>query len=146
MKSPSGTEIKCPLYVLERVRIIEVFFKKICMRILSVHGKLSVIERCPYQRGVRMERFDCIDIHSHLAREVKINLKQRFGMFVKKEKFHPRWDSIPQSLSQKCNTLNPLRHGGCTSREQGNFCFHFQYFKHHFFSPTISNFFTFAGR
>ena len=24
------------------------FFKKKCMRILSVHGKLSVIERCPH--------------------------------------------------------------------------------------------------
>ena len=39
------------------------------------------------------------EIHSHLAREVKINLKQRFGMFVKKEKFHPRWDSNPQPLN-----------------------------------------------
>ena len=29
------------------------------------------------------------DIHSHLAREVKINLKQRFGMFVKKENSTP---------------------------------------------------------
>ena len=60
MKLPPGAEIKCPLSVLERVRIIEVFFKKKCMRILSVHGKLSVIEtpkgqskvsvleRCPY--------------------------------------------------------------------------------------------------
>ena len=47
MKLPPGAEIKCPLSVLERVRIIG-FFKKKCMRILSVHGKLSVIERCPY--------------------------------------------------------------------------------------------------
>ena len=39
------------------------------------------------------------DIHSRLAREVKINLKQQFGMFVKKEKFHPRWDSNPQPLN-----------------------------------------------
>ena len=39
------------------------------------------------------------DIHSHLAREIKINLKQRFGMFVKKEAFHPRWDSNPQPLN-----------------------------------------------
>ena len=38
-------------------------------------------------------------IHSHQARDVKINLKQRFGMFVKKEKFHPRWDSNPQPLN-----------------------------------------------
>ena len=53
MKLPPGAEIKCPLSVLERVRIIEVFFKKKCMRILSVHGKLrnrevSVLERCPH--------------------------------------------------------------------------------------------------
>ena len=48
MKLPPGAEIKRPLSVLERVRIIEVFFKKKCMRILSVHGKLSVIERCPH--------------------------------------------------------------------------------------------------
>ena len=46
MKLPSGAEIKCPLSVLERIRIH--FFKKKCMRISSVHGKLSVIERCPY--------------------------------------------------------------------------------------------------
>ena len=48
MKLPPGAEIKCPLSVLERVRIREVFFKKKCMRILSVYGKLSVIERCPH--------------------------------------------------------------------------------------------------
>ena len=40
MKLPPGAEIKCPYY--------RGFFKKKCMRILSVHGKLSVIERCPY--------------------------------------------------------------------------------------------------
>ena len=39
------------------------------------------------------------DIHLHLAREVKINLKQRFRMIVKMEKFHPRWDSNPQPLN-----------------------------------------------
>ena len=39
------------------------------------------------------------DIHPHLAREIKINLQQRLGMFVKKEKFHPRWDSNPQPLN-----------------------------------------------
>ena len=50
---------------------------------------------------VRFSQFQDIacDIHSHLAREVKINLKQRLGMFVKKEKFHPRWDSNPQPLN-----------------------------------------------
>ena len=29
------------------------------MRILLVHRRLSVIERCPYKRGVRTERFNC---------------------------------------------------------------------------------------
>ena len=29
------------------------------MRILSAHWKLSVIQRCLYQRSVRTERFDC---------------------------------------------------------------------------------------
>ena len=49
----------------------------------------------------RVSRFQQIacDVHSHLAREVKINLKQRFKMFVKKEKLHPRWDSNPQPLN-----------------------------------------------
>ena len=41
----SGTEIYCPLSVLERVRIMERKY----MRILLRHWKLSVIERCPYR-------------------------------------------------------------------------------------------------
>ena len=49
-------------------------------------------------RGLQFQEIAC-DIHSHLAREVKINIKQRFGMLVKKEKFHPRWDSNPQPLN-----------------------------------------------
>ena len=40
-------EILCPLSLLERVCIIEVFWRK-CMRILSGHRKLSVLERCPH--------------------------------------------------------------------------------------------------
>ena len=36
-------KIKCPLFVLEKVRIIEVFFKKENVRILSGHWKLSLI-------------------------------------------------------------------------------------------------------
>ena len=39
------------------------------------------------------------DIHLHLAREVKINPKHRFGMFAEKEKFNPRWDSNLQPLN-----------------------------------------------
>ena len=34
-------------------------------------------------RVLQFQEITC-DIHSHLTREVKINLKQRFGMFVKK--------------------------------------------------------------
>ena len=49
-------------------------------------------------RGSQFQEIAC-DIHSHLAREVMINLKQRFGMFVKKEKFNPRWNSNSQPLN-----------------------------------------------
>ena len=45
-------EILCPLSVLERVRIIEVFLRG-NVRILSVQRKLSTLERCPY-REVRV--------------------------------------------------------------------------------------------
>ena len=55
----SGSEILCPLSVLDRVGIMEVFKRKY-MRILSGHWKLSVIDRSPYYRGVRTERIDCI--------------------------------------------------------------------------------------
>ena len=49
MKLLSGAEISCPLSVLERVGIMEVFFffKKIYEN-FSGHWKLSVIERSPY--------------------------------------------------------------------------------------------------
>ena len=43
--------VSCPY--IERVRIIEIFFKRKYMRSLSAHWKLSVIERCPY-REVRL--------------------------------------------------------------------------------------------
>ena len=36
------------------------FFLKKIYENMSGHWKLSVIERSPYQRGVRTERFDCI--------------------------------------------------------------------------------------
>ena len=49
-------------------------------------------------RIMQFQEIAC-DIHSYLAREMKINLKERFGMFVKKEKIHPRWDSNPQPLN-----------------------------------------------
>ena len=59
MKLLSGAEISCLVSVLERVGIMEVFLKKIYEN-FSGHWKLSVIERSPYQRGVRIERFDFI--------------------------------------------------------------------------------------
>lgn len=48
----SGAEIKCPLSVFERVRIID-FFPKENVRILLGHRRLSIIERCP-QGEVRL--------------------------------------------------------------------------------------------
>ena len=55
----SGIEIWCPLSVLERVRIIEVFLKKIYVGTLETVRNREVDD--PYQRGVRTERFDCIN-------------------------------------------------------------------------------------
>ena len=55
MKLLSEAEISCPLSVLERVGIMEVFFKKIYEN-FSGHWKLSVIERSPY-REVRLYSF-----------------------------------------------------------------------------------------
>ena len=53
-------EIWCPLSVLERVCIIEGFFQRNVWEFCQYIGdRLSVIERCPYKRGVRTERFDC---------------------------------------------------------------------------------------
>ena len=49
-------------------------------------------------RVTQFQEIAC-DIHSHLTREVNINLKPPFGGFVKKEIFHPRWDSNPQPLN-----------------------------------------------
>ena len=43
------------------------YFKRKCMRILPVHRKLSLLERFPYERGVRMERFDCTVLESYLS-------------------------------------------------------------------------------
>ena len=48
MKLLSGAEISCPLSVLERVGIMEVFFFKKIYENFSGHWKLSVIERSPY--------------------------------------------------------------------------------------------------
>ena len=47
-----GAEISCPLFVLERVCIIEVFLKKIYENFAGTL-ELSEIKRCPY-RGVRL--------------------------------------------------------------------------------------------
>ena len=54
MKLPPGGEIKCPLFVLERVRIIEVFFKEEMYENFvgtweTVRNReVSVLERCPH--------------------------------------------------------------------------------------------------
>ena len=48
-------------------------------------------------REMKIKRKKRVGIY--LAREAKINLKPPFGMFVKKEKYHPRWDSNPQPLN-----------------------------------------------
>ena len=51
----SGAKIKCPLFVLERVHIVEVLFKRKYLRTLVGHRKLYALERCPYREG-----FHCI--------------------------------------------------------------------------------------
>ena len=56
MKLPPGAEIKCPLSVLERVRIIEVFLRRnvIVGTWETVRNReVSVLERCP-QGEVRL--------------------------------------------------------------------------------------------
>ena len=54
------------------------------MRILSVHRKLSVIERCAYLRGVRTERFDCEKKLLHYISMPKILFgdKMRKSLFI----------------------------------------------------------------
>ena len=54
----SGAEIVCPLSVLQRVRIIEVFLKKIHENFVGTlktvrNREVSVLESCPY-REVRL--------------------------------------------------------------------------------------------
>ena len=48
---------KCPLY--GGVRIVEV--GNVGFLAFLGPNQLSVIERCPYYRGVRKERFDCTE-------------------------------------------------------------------------------------
>ena len=45
-----GADISCPLFVLERVCIIEAFLKKIYDNFIGTL-ELSVIERCPHRGG-----------------------------------------------------------------------------------------------
>ena len=63
-----GAKISCPLSILQRVHIIEVIFttnvwvfsqdQVNCRYQRGVLiREVSVLERCPYQRGVRKERF-----------------------------------------------------------------------------------------
>ena len=57
----SGAEIACPLSVLERVGIMEVFFEKIYENFVgtleTVHNiEVSVLEKCPYNCSLVGER------------------------------------------------------------------------------------------
>ena len=74
------------------------------------------------------------DIHSQPAREMKINLKERFGIFVTKEKFHPRWGS-PQPLNLKSNTLVHCATGASCPERITILSFIFLSYKHHFLFP-----------
>ena len=61
MKLLSGAEISCPLSVLERVGIMEVFLKKMYENFVGTletvrNREESVLERCPY-REVRLYSF-----------------------------------------------------------------------------------------
>ena len=62
------------------------------------------------------------DIHSHLAIEVKINLKQRLGMFVKKKKIPNPVGLEPTNFVLEVQHATPLRHGGFLFCKKGNFC------------------------
>ena len=86
------------------------------------------------------------DIHSHLAREVKINVKQIFGMFVKKEKFHPRWEFEPTTFELEVQHASPLRPGAACRGSRAISAFIFCTCKHHFFLLLSLIFFTFARR
>ena len=61
----------------------------------------NVLTRTP-AKGInitfRVSKFD-LELPIKGMREIKSNLKERFAIFVKKEKFHPRWDSNPQPLN-----------------------------------------------
>ena len=54
-----GERDKCPQY--RGVRFGEIGF--IWISVSQGPSELSVIERCPYQRGVRKERFHCTQIY-----------------------------------------------------------------------------------
>ena len=56
--APKGRDFVSVVRIREGLYYRGIFQRK-CMRILLVDRKLSVIERCPYQRGVRTEKFDC---------------------------------------------------------------------------------------
>ena len=49
------------------------FFKKKCMRILSVHGKLSIIERCPHGE---------VRLYLELIKEEMVNVPPAAAMNV----------------------------------------------------------------
>ena len=53
-----GDKNKCPYYSNRGVHFREVGF--IWISVSQGPSELSVIERCPYYRGVRKEKFHCI--------------------------------------------------------------------------------------
>ena len=60
-------EILCPLSVLERVRIIEVFLRGNVREFCRYRGN------CPHWRGVHIERFECVIWLFHYGPEPSIN-------------------------------------------------------------------------
>ena len=53
MKLPPGAEIKCPMSVLNRIRIIEVFLSEMYENFVGTwetvrNREVSVLERCPH--------------------------------------------------------------------------------------------------
>ena len=73
------------------------FFKKKCMRILSVHGKLSVIERCPYW-------FTVVSIQSRFDTSRFDTNQSRFDTNVKSFRYTSKVDSIQTEVS----SIQPL--------------------------------------
>ena len=82
-----------------------------------------------------------ITLDSHrlqLAREMKINLKERFWIFLKKGKIPPPVGLELTTFELEVQHASPLRHGGFISMKENIFCVHGFFFtcKHHFVPST----------